>query len=181
MHFTNPDSFVSQSPIVILEKGSIEMSFVVQPLTEKDGEEWARLYYQAFKTVLSYLWLSEPSDESYKEMAIGNIMSLEEPDTYVFKAIDTTENKIVGIAQWQIFTEPPSEKVLQSMFTEVSESSEVDSEKRKGLLDDVVQVRREIMSLEPCVLLRLMMVLPEYQRKGIGHQLMQWGIEQQEK
>jgi GNAT superfamily N-acetyltransferase len=159
----------------------IGMAFIVQPVTEVDGEEWARLYYQAFKPVLSYLWLGEPSEESYKQMGVGNISSLKEPGTYAFKAIDTTNNKIVGIAQWQVFVEPPPEEILQSMFSEVSESPEVDSEKRFGLLKDVIKSRREIMSLEPCVLLRLMMVRPEYQRRGVGHILLQWGIDQQEK
>jgi len=154
------------------------MTIVIQPISEADGEEWARLYYTAFKNVLGYLFLSEPSDESYKQMGVGNISTLKEPGTHIFKAVDTATNKIIGLTQWQIFMEPPSPEILKTMCTELSEGPEVDSVRRSALLVDIMKSRREIMSMEPCLLLRLMMVHPDYQRKGIGTSLMQWGIEQ---
>lgn len=154
------------------------MSFVIEPITESDGEEWARVYYAAFKTVLGYLFVAEPTDESYKKWGVDNIKTIQGPDTYAFKSVDTSTGQIVGIASWEIFREPPSEEVLGAMLTEVGESAEVDSKRREGLLKDVVLSRKEIMSKEPSILLRILMVRPEYQRRGIGKSLMQWGLQQ---
>jgi GNAT superfamily N-acetyltransferase len=154
------------------------MPIIVQPILETDGEEWARVYYQAFKSVVGYLFISEPSEESYKQMAISNISTLKDSGTHVFKAVDTDTNRIAGIAQWQIFKEPPSEDYLNSSIAELSETPEVDGEKRRALLEGITKSRNEIMSLEPCVLLRIFMVHPDYQRRGVGTQLLQWGIEQ---
>jgi GNAT superfamily N-acetyltransferase len=154
------------------------MSFIIEPITETDVEEWARLYYAAFKTVLGYLFIAEPTDESYKKWGVENLKTIQRPDTYAFKSVDSKTGQIVGIASWEIFRKPPTEETLNSMLTEVSESVEVDSKRRQGLLKDVVLSRKEIMSQEPSILLRILMVRPEYQRRGIGTSLMQWGLEQ---
>jgi hypothetical protein len=154
------------------------MPFTVQPVTESDGEEWTRIYYFAFQSTLAYLWRGEPTDDGWARMAGEHIPTLKEPDVHTFKAVDTISNKMVGVAQWQIFKQTPSQETLDSMFVETSPPPEINHEARTALLKDIAKARTNFMPLGPCILLRMLIVSPDYQRKGAGNLLMQWGVEQ---
>jgi hypothetical protein len=154
------------------------MSFIIQPVVESDGVEWARIFYYAFQSTLGYLWYGEPTDEGFVQMSVEHTATLKEPDTFTFKAVDRSSNEMIGTAQWQIFRKAPSKEEVDAMFSDTgTPPPQVNHEARTALLEDVALSRKELMTSEPCVLLRVLIVSPKYQRKGAGTLLMQWGLE----
>jgi hypothetical protein len=153
------------------------MAFTVQPVTAADSIEWTRIYYYAFQSTLAWLWHGEPTDDGWVRLAGEHTPTLEEADVYTFKAVDTISDKMVALAQWQIFKQAPSQEAIDSMFAETDPVPEVNHEARAALLVDVAKSRNDFMSSGPSVLLRMLIVSPEYQRQGAGNLLMQWGVE----
>jgi hypothetical protein len=155
-----------------------KMSFTIEPVVESDSVEWARIYYYSFQSTLSYIWRGEPSDSGFVRMAEEHTPTLKEPDTHTFKAVDKSSNKMMGVSQWQVFRQPPTADELSAMLSDAdTPPPQVNREARTALLKDIASSKRELMTSHPCILLRLLVISPECQRKGVGTLLMQWGLE----
>jgi len=103
--------------------------------------------------------------------------ALTDPSSKVFKAVDTVGNKVVGVAEWQIFEEIPTQETLDETLTALQATPELKNEARVEFMKDVAQSRKDFISTQPSVLLAMLVVDPEYQRKGIGHMMLKWGLE----
>jgi len=82
--------------------------------------------------------------------------------------------EIIGMAKWHFFLDPNNYK---NPFP-----TEYPPYWNKGLCDEffggVRGKREEMMKGKPYYLMAVLTVLPEYQRKGIGQKLLEWGLRQ---
>ena len=147
-------------------------------MVETDALDLTISEYRAFSPHLSVFWHTEPTAERFREMAEYRKPDLRDPDSFYFKAVDTDTKQVVGTAYWKVFKELPSvlesDTSLQDRGSDPERNDAAIADFRKGIMT----ARREIMAAEPCVMLGILVVLPEHQRKGIGRLLMQWGLDQ---
>ncbi|KAL1311537.1 hypothetical protein AAFC00_001657 [Neodothiora populina] len=98
---------------------------------------------------------------------------------------DPATKQIAGGAKWEIKSEADAIESLieaeQQGTKEGEETEEVRKDVNFAAMDasHLVQsrCRREIMKGQPHVYLCTLFVLPEHQRRGVGHAAMQWGME----
>ncbi|PVH94100.1 hypothetical protein DM02DRAFT_694119 [Periconia macrospinosa] len=94
------------------------------------------------------------------------------------KAVEIATGKIVGFAMWTVIDEekPPEKELDGPPGTWPSEEEKrYCRELHRALL---VDRRREIRENDlPIMMLNMMAVFPQYQRRGIGKLLMDWGLD----
>jgi GNAT superfamily N-acetyltransferase len=104
--------------------------------------------------------------------------------TVYIKAIDTdlpADSQIVSTAKWQFYPRRRSDEELdrdaaeggrENMF---SEGANVEA--MKTFFGELAAKRRERFGGEPYVLLSILVVHPEHQRRGLGAKQLKWGLD----
>jgi GNAT superfamily N-acetyltransferase len=151
------------------------MPFIVAPVEEKDGVEWCQIHYDAFHPLLGFLWKSVPTEQSVKNMAKQRVATLSDPNTEVMKVVDTESGKIAGIAIWKIYPEERTLEDLEKSALEGPYQPDVYVEARKAFMKNIYDTRINVLGTQPCVVLGALVVRPEFQRRGVGHLLMDYG------
>lgn len=148
-----------------------------------DMEQWVRIHYEAFQGLpVGVCWAHRPSDGTFTDLASKRLRMLDDPETIVFKCVDTElNNKIISVAHWSVFererTVEEIEGTLQLQPPFQGENRPARSEFLVGLNNN----RRESMGTKPVILLEQLSTLPEHHRRGAGSMLMKWGTEQSDK
>jgi ribosomal protein S18 acetylase RimI-like enzyme len=157
------------------------MPFEIFSLTRDDLLDWVHIHYLAFNPLLPFMYTSPPSEESFSCLARDRLKTLEFPSASIFKAVETETNKIIGVAYWKI---NPSERTMEEVESEFilpDPQPETRVEVRDDLWAGIWASRREVIGGTSHVLLESLTVLPEYQRRGVGTALLQWGLDQADK
>jgi GNAT superfamily N-acetyltransferase len=155
------------------------MPLRVRPLTEADTQAWAELYYPAFsKSDLGCLWIREPSVKSIRQLANVLKETLTKPDAHVFKCVDTDlHDKLIAVAKWSVYEEPRAMEQIEKTFVVRPTSVEENRKARIEFMSGIFKSRREIMGERPHVILDSLICHPDFQRRGAGRQLVQWGLD----
>jgi ribosomal protein S18 acetylase RimI-like enzyme len=159
-------------------KSQINMPFQISPVEEGDCLDWASVHYLSFSSSPSGLYIREPCQETYEKKARDFKNVLKSPSERVFKAVDVKLNKMVGIAHWTIHDKERTDDEIDAEFGLPEPIPEEILEFRKAYTEATWKTRRGLMGCKPYVYLGMLMVIPEYQRLGLGTMLMQWGVDQ---
>ncbi|RAQ49720.1 GNAT family acetyltransferase [Aspergillus flavus] len=107
---------------------------------------------------------------------------LASPDIHVFSAVDTSVDRVVGYARWTVPWEENKVELSEEGRTIVANAASL---RPKGMRADIWELSLKLMKEKKAVhttkddmMLDMLAVLPEYQGKGIGSKLLQWGTEQ---
>ncbi|KAK5173457.1 uncharacterized protein LTR77_002138 [Saxophila tyrrhenica] len=94
---------------------------------------------------------------------------------------DNSNRKMVGLSWWKVF---PKQRTQADLDAEAKESKErgMPPDANHALLEEfrgnIMDYKKEILGTQPYVLLSILAVVPEYQRKGVGSILLDWGSKQ---
>jgi len=155
------------------------MTIEIQPLEKEDLVPWLEIHYEAFYPTFPFFWYRRPSPESFQAMAERRVDSLAQPENHFMKAVDTEQgNKVVGVASWSVHTEQRTEQDTKKSFTAPMTIPEINEEARNAFTAQINEARMNIMGPAPVVMLNSLVVSPSYQRKGIGAQLMKFGVDE---
>ncbi|KAF2673190.1 hypothetical protein BT63DRAFT_410226 [Microthyrium microscopicum] len=155
------------------------MAFRIEPLTDADKDDFMRIHYDAFESIFQVFYHKRPSPEGFKIMAEERTKVLGSPATRAFKAVDSETGKIVAASVWKRYPEGRSnEEFLAELDSTSNFAPEQNVEAWKAVSAHLLQLRMNIIGARPHLFLSGLIVDPEYQGKGIGKLLMQWGVEE---
>lgn len=155
------------------------MAIEILPLTESDTLAFVKLHFAAFAPIfIPTLFNSPPSEASYLRLAAQRIKAHSKPTAHIFKAVDTTTDSMVGAAVWYVYPEGRSVDDMNSLpFGDASSYvPEQNADAWIALQRRFAEVYSERVGTMPCVDLSVLVVRPEWQGKGVGTMLMEWGI-----
>jgi predicted N-acetyltransferase YhbS len=158
------------------------MSIQILPLepTDSDLDAFVRLTYAAF-SALDCLWISPPSAASFAQMAQNRMASISDAHAHGFKAIEVSTGRMVGAATWKAYAETRSAAEVEKSHREFSpyrDVPEVRQEAASAFASGITKSRKEVLGTRASVSLGVLVVHPEFQRRGIGKMLMRWGLDE---
>lgn len=154
------------------------MPFELSPTTEKDLPAVVRTHHAAFKDLIPQMHHAEPSDASFDKLAQMRAVALAAPTTRMMKVVDTDSGTVVGCSSWRFYTSERTPEQLEADFVVPPGIPEENAEVRKLLEDNFRTSRRDIMGTRPYVLLGTLTTHPDYQRKGAGIMMLEWGLKE---
>lgn len=162
-----------------------KMPIELRPMEESDVPEHGKLMWASFgPDLMSVFFPNGMSTNDLESAQKDTLASMRKgtPETFLFiKAVDTDlDDKIVSTAKWQIHPRQRSEAELDQEAAEgrdhlFSEGANVEA--MKEFFGELAQGRRERFGGDPYVLLSLLAVHPEHQRRGLGALQVQKGLE----
>ncbi|KAF2397346.1 hypothetical protein EJ06DRAFT_145410 [Trichodelitschia bisporula] len=148
-------------------------------LTPADCPTWVTLHHAAFQpSPLHICWAPGPmSPQSIALQASHRAAALAAPYSFAYKVTDSDKsNLIVGIAQWSIFTRPRSQSEITSSLQMRPPFPGDNTPARAEFMSGIFASRRKwIGDGRPIVILESLVVRAEYQRRGVGSMLVEWG------
>ncbi|GMG45284.1 unnamed protein product [Aspergillus oryzae var. brunneus] len=140
-----------------IPKMSNPPTITILPASPEDAPTLTRIHGDAFQnSTLLDLMFGPPTEENLKGFTAQLAELIANDKTARFtKAVDNDTNKIVGWSWWNIFPDHKSRLEGSEAFA-------------KDHTDPP----------ESAIILRVLVVLPEYQRKGVGAKLMTKGLEE---
>jgi hypothetical protein len=160
------------------------MPLIVEPMTEADLIEWAKVHFYAFYPLIPCLWTGIPTEKGFQILAKGRRQYLTNPNDRSFKCVDTDTNTIVGAASWKIYNKERTPEEIDDDLGEEDEDEETSRETcrnmtaRKEFMGNIFKSRKEVLGGQRAVMLGTLVVRPEWQRRGVGGKLMQWGVDE---
>jgi GNAT superfamily N-acetyltransferase len=165
------------------------MPIELHPMTESDVDAHLAIMWASFGPDLMSVFYPRglsADDTAHMKADTLKAMRKSKPTEQIIyiKAIDTDlplDKQIVSTAKWQIYPRQRTEEELdrdaaeggrENMF---SEGANVDA--MKAFFAELVERRRERFGGEPYVLLSVLVVHPEHQRRGLGALQLKWGLE----
>ncbi|KAM0721641.1 hypothetical protein Q7P37_002566 [Cladosporium fusiforme] len=161
------------------------MPIKLLPMTEADVDAQADLMWAAFGTDLMDVFypngFSATDREHSKKDTLAS-MRKGTDETFLFiKAVDTDlNNQIVSTAKWQIYPRQRSQEELDSEAAGGREhlfSEGANVEAMKEFFGELAQGRKERFGGDPYVLLSILVVHPDHQRRGLGAMQLEKGLE----
>ncbi|KAL4866235.1 hypothetical protein BDV12DRAFT_138390 [Aspergillus spectabilis] len=177
-------------------------SYTIHPLTLPDLHETTSISELAFTEHNTLLYASPLSPESLSKLVSGRASRFSsEKDVFSFKVVDNGSGKIIGSSRWSIHLSDEADEKSVEEVVEGRMSANLPEMKRdvaRVVYTAVTVGRRDVLSVpdaaagnnegegKGCVLrkrveLEGLFVHPEYQRRGIARELLQWGLEEAEK
>ncbi|KAI0117933.1 acyl-CoA N-acyltransferase [Nemania sp. FL0031] len=150
---------------------------------EVDFPALARCLYESYEEPLQkffYVWFpifegSENARKNSLDEAAERLAKwhTEDPSSYWQKVIDTETGNIAGAALWNIHKENP---FAQAHDMEVTWFPDDGSRKFTEQMIELHSAPRALRGQRPHIYLFIIYTSPAYRRKGVGQQLMSWGI-----
>lgn len=165
------------------------MPIELHPMTEADVDAHLAIMWASFGPDLMSVFYPKglsADDLSHMKADTLKAMRKDKPteQTVYIKAIDTdlpADKQIVSTAKWQIYPRQRTDEELdrdaaeggrENMF---SEGANVEA--MKAFFSELVEKRRERFGGEPYVLLSVLVVHPDHQRRGLGALQLKWGLD----
>lgn len=154
------------------------------PMTESDVDAHAKIMWSAFgPDLMSVFYPNGISAQDHEQLKKDTLASMRKAtdETFMFiKAVDTNLDQIVSTAKWQIYPRQRSQAELDAEDAEgrkelFSEGANVEA--MKAFFGELAQGRRERFGGDPYMLLSILVVDPEHQRRGLGAMQLQEGLE----
>ncbi|EFR02113.1 hypothetical protein MGYG_05115 [Nannizzia gypsea CBS 118893] len=160
----------------------------ILPCSPTDTAEMAALERAAYGSKpYTRLMFGEPNASSLNARAQRFAQIMVRPSSRWFKVM-SDDGKIIGIALWEFRTEPDWIKHLEAPekadeYVETGEEGLPESgfAARRASLGWLYSVRKRKMAGKGHILLNLLAVHPDYQRRGIGGALLRHGLEEVKK
>ena len=164
------------------------MPIEVHPMTEADVPQHVNLMWSSFGPDLMSIFFPRGMSAADREhMAADTLKSMHKnkpTEKLLFlKAIDTdlpADSQIVATAKWLIYPQERSEEDLKKDEEEGSRESLFSEGACKEVMipffEELVRERRERFGGRPYVLLSILVVSPEHQRRGLGARMLQDGL-----
>ncbi|KAF7626590.1 GNAT family acetyltransferase [Aspergillus flavus] len=158
-------------------------TIIILPASPEDAPTLTRIHGDAFQnSTLLDLMFGPPTEENLKGFTAQLAELIANDKTARFtKAVDNDTNKIVGWSWWNIFPDHKSRLEGSEAFakdhTDPPESA-ISPEAYREYFRGVEERREKWVGGRAVVFLRVLVVLPEYQRKGVGAKLMTKGLEE---
>lgn len=157
---------------------AISPKISIEPVTDKsDMMPLAEIEDVAFREnpILTLIFPPNPDGKNdHQARANEHIQSMREDETaHYVKATDVQTGKIVAWAKWHFFEDPekPPPPFPRKWDPPVNAAL------GKYFFDALEETRRNSMKGKKYILTAILVTLPEYQRKGIGSKLLEWGLE----
>jgi GNAT superfamily N-acetyltransferase len=164
------------------------MPIELHPMTESDADAHLEIMWASFGPDLMSVFypqgMSASDRAQMKEDTLKSMRKSKPSEQFLYiKAIDTSlpaSAQIVSTAKWQIYPHQRSEEELDqdakdgSRDTMFSEGANVDA--MKVFFAELAEKRRERFGGEPYVLLSILAVHPEHQRRGLGALQLEYGL-----
>lgn len=165
------------------------MPIEIHPMTEADVPAHVSLMWASFgPDLMSVFFPNGMSDADRSHMAADTLKSMRKnkpTEKLLFlKAIDTdlpADSQIVATAKWLIY---PQERTEEELDKDENEGSRDDlfsegahKEAMIPFFTELARGRRERFGGRPYVLLSILTVSPDHQRKGLGAKMLQVGLE----
>lgn len=165
------------------------MPIELHPMTEADVPAHTDIMWRAFgPQLMSVFFPNGMSENDLEHMQADTLKAMRKnkptEQTLYIKSIDTdlpAGKQIVSTAKWQIYPRQRSEEELNKDEEEgkrdslFSEGADVTS--MTAFFGELAEKRRERFGGEPYVLLSVLAVHPDHQRKGLGAKQLQVGLE----
>ncbi|KAF2674879.1 acyl-CoA N-acyltransferase [Microthyrium microscopicum] len=155
--------------------------FNILPVEEADLLEVVHVRYEAYAPHLTVLWHRKPSEETFKQLASEMAESLNSKTGAMFKAVDVETGRMAGVSSWKVYETTPSVEELEESFEDRSFPEEYNAEARAAFMANILQARKDYAIQRPNVSLDSLTVSPDFQRRGVGRLLMQWGMDKADK
>lgn len=165
------------------------MPIQLLPMEESDIDAHIDIMWAAFgPDLLSIFYPGGDTPTARAHMKADNLSAMRKPssatDSYLFiKAVDTDRNnEIVSTAKWQTHATPRTEAELdaeaaQGAGRENLFCAEANADAMKAFFTELAVKRRERFGGEPYVLLSILAVHPDHQRRGLGALQLLKGLE----
>lgn len=165
------------------------MPIELHPMTEADVDAHLEIMWLSFGPDLMSVFYPNgmsASDGEHSKADTLKAMRKNKPteQTLYVKAVDTDlppGKQIVSTAKWQIYPRERSEAELDKDAEEGSRdamfSEGANVEAMKAFFSELAEKRRERFGGEPYVLLSILVVHPEHQRRGLGALQLKYGLE----
>ncbi|KAF2801821.1 acyl-CoA N-acyltransferase [Mytilinidion resinicola] len=162
--------------------------FLILPAQPPDTNKVYDIYFRAFAgsaltRILFPSAFPSPSDTlptaefraSHTAHTLAWLASPASSFQYTFKAVDVENGEVVGMGLWDIHYKHRDEEEWKWKGVEWLASTE--RERAEQLLGEMVHTKERFVGGKPHVYCHVIAVHPEYQKRGIGRRLMQWGVE----
>jgi len=165
------------------------MPIEIHPMTEADVPAHVDIMWASFgPDLMSVFFPNGMSAADRSHMAADTLKSMRKDkptEKLLFlKAIDTdlpAESQIVATAKWLIYPQERTEEQLDKDENEGSRddlfSEGANKEAMISFFTELARERRERFGGRPYVLLSILAVSPEHQRRGLGAKMVQVGLE----
>lgn len=150
------------------------LEIIVSPITSTDDfPVLVAIERAAFASskMLSMLFGARTA-ESDTVLAARHQQSWSTDPTSRFLKATNSSGEMIGIAIWNIYTDPSlSQDPWPKLYPKSTNKALAERYFRR-----LVGFRREMMGARPYLLMADLVVLPQYQRMGMGRKLLEWGL-----
>lgn len=165
------------------------MPIELHPMTEADADAHLDIMWASFGPDLMTVFYPNgmsANDREHSKLDTLKAMRKNKPteQTLYIKAVDTdlpAGKQIVSTAKWQIYPRQRSEEELDRDAAEGSRDSMFSEganvEAMKVFFSELAEKRRERFAGEPYVLLSILAVHPDHQRRGLGALQLKYGLD----
>jgi GNAT superfamily N-acetyltransferase len=154
---------------------SSQLAFEIAPITsEADFKGVANVERAAFGTGALGILMFGTGDHT-TEAAANHTRSWAEDPTARYVKATLPSGRIIGFGRWNFYTDPSAGP--QNPFPTGDSMPEGNPELRKHFFGELNRKRIEVMAGKKHFLMMILAVDPEFQRKGIGKKLLEWGLE----
>ncbi|KAL4891457.1 acyl-CoA N-acyltransferase [Aspergillus ambiguus] len=156
------------------------MGFVVLPVSLPDIRSVYDVWFASFKgqVILDLIYPgTNLDDEGFRKLHTDGTLEFWKGLTmeHTFKCVDTETGRIAGMATWQVYWRERTAEERVKPWIGWLEGEQ--RERAEAFLGQLWEKREKYIGEKKHVYCHTVAVHPEYQGRGVGKKLMQWGLD----
>ena len=177
-YFNKCLTFPAPSPSEVYKAPAINSKISIEPMSD-DSEylRFAEIEKAAFveDRLMALCFPTAPDANQDLQFRATELSKEKEkrPTVRFIKAVDVHSGEIIGWSTWYFVEDPNEPLVFKSDWPPGTNIPLVEQ-----VFSPMNQIRADHMKGQRYFLVGILVVMPEYQRKGIGTQLLDWGLKQ---